>query len=35
MEGIQVPRDVVCVVLKELDPQGVEERRSKTLPRRG
>ena len=34
MEGIQVPRDVVRVVLKELDPQGVEERRSKTLRRR-
>ena len=31
MEGIQVPRDIVRVVLKELDPQGVEERRLKTL----
>ena len=34
MEGIQVPRDIVRVVLKELDPQGVEERRSKTLRHR-
>ncbi|CAB3986707.1 Hypothetical predicted protein [Paramuricea clavata] len=34
MEGIQVPREVVRLVLKELDPEGVSERRSKTLRRR-
>ena len=34
IEGIQVPREVVRLVLKELDPEGVSERRSKTLRRR-
>ena len=32
--GIQVPREVVRLVLKELDPEGVTDRRSKTLRRR-
>lgn len=34
IEGMQVPRDVVRVILKELDPQGVQQRKSKTLRRR-
>ena len=34
MGGIQVPREVVHLVLKELDPGGVSERRSNTLRRR-
>ena len=32
--GIQVPREIVRLFLKELDPEGVSERRSKTLSRR-
>ena len=34
MEGNQVPRENVRALLKELDPEGVEERRAKTLRRR-
>lgn len=34
MEGNQVPREAVRVVLKDLDPDGVQERRSRTLRRR-
>ena len=34
LEGLQVPRDVVATVVKELDPMGCEMRRSKRLKRR-
>ena len=34
MEGNQVPRETVRVLVKELDPEGVRERRAKTLRRR-
>lgn len=34
MQGDQVPTEAVRVVLKELDPDGVQERRSRTLRRR-
>jgi hypothetical protein len=31
MEGLQVPRETVGVLVKELDPEGVNLRRSQTL----
>ena len=34
LEGIQVPREKVQETLKELDPDGCEERRTKCLRRR-
>lgn len=34
LEGMQVPRDVVERIVKELDPEGCEERRAKRLKRR-
>ena len=34
LEGIQVPRDVVEGIVRELDPEGCEERKAKRLKRR-
>ena len=34
MEGLQVPRESVRILVKELDPEGVNLRRSRTLRRR-
>ena len=34
LEGIQVPRETVRLIVKELDPEGVRERRAKILRRR-
>lgn len=34
MEGVNVPRDVVQQLLRELDPQGSDERRAHCLKRR-
>lgn len=34
MEGVQVPREAVRLIVKELDPEGVRERRARTLRRR-
>ena len=34
LEGIQVPRETVRLIVKELDPEGVKERRARTLRRR-
>ena len=34
MDGIRVPRSIVRTILKELDPEGVERRRSHRLRRR-
>lgn len=34
MEGLQVPRESVRILIKELDPEGVNLRRSRTLRRR-
>jgi hypothetical protein len=34
LEGIQVPRDVVEGIVRELDPEGCEERKAKQLKRR-
>ncbi len=34
LEGIQVPKDVVEGIVRELDPEGCEERKAKRLKRR-
>jgi hypothetical protein len=34
LDGIQVPRETVQVLVKDLDPEGVRERRARTLRRR-
>ena len=34
LEGVQVPRDVVERVVRELDPEGCEQRKAKQLKRR-
>ena len=34
MEGLQVPRESIRIIVKELDPEGVNLRRSRTLRRR-
>jgi hypothetical protein len=34
MEGNQVPRETVRLLVNDLDPEGVRERRAKTLRRR-
>lgn len=34
LEWVQVPRDVVERVVRELDPEGCEERKAKRLKRR-